>query len=336
MPGHFFETLRQAGESGLQELILRRQQEHVQLDFKQKSDASHPSLNDDDKRTLGEALSGFSNSAGGLLVWGMDARKQGGVDCANELKPISEIEAFQSNVTNLVGQFLMPRHEGIRTAIIFCKEQPGYGYLLLDVERSERRPHRSEAKGKRGYFKRVGDSFFEMEHYDIEDAFTRLHVPTLEFCYKFSRSSYSGSDAEGMIGGRLEFRLRNGSMKTAKFPYLFVKPLLDSTHLRNARTYQGYREEYDEGWRRVLGSADTVINPETSASIFAVNLDIDIPPRPRSYVIDGCLSHLFQFQVEYRFGCEDSRMNGGVLNLKGDEFVHLLGLPARNGGTIGG
>ncbi|MBN9438410.1 ATP-binding protein [Bosea sp. (in: a-proteobacteria)] len=326
-----FEQLRESGENGLQELIQRRQQEHVQLDFKQKTDASHPSLNDDDRRTLGEALSGFSNSAGGLLIWGVDARKKDGIDCANELKPIGGIEAFQSNVTTLVGQFLMPRHEGIRTAIVPCKERPGYGYLLLHVERSERRPHRSEAKGKRGYFKRVGDSFFEMEHYDIEDAFTRLHVPALEFRYKFSRSGYSGNDAEGMITGRLEFRLHNSSTKMTKFPHPFVRPMVACALLQGASTYRGYREEYDDGWRRVLGVADAVINPETSASVFATELIIDIPSRPRPYVVDGWPSHEFRFEIEYRFGYEDSRMNGGMLELTGDELVHLLKLPARRG-----
>lgn len=83
--------------------------------------------------------------------------------------------------------------------------------------------------------------------------------------------------------------------------------------------------------RRILGVADAVINPETSASVFATELIIDIPSRPRPYVVDGWPSHEFRFEIEYRFGYEDSRMNGGMLELTGDELVHLLKLPARRG-----
>ena len=73
----------------------------------------------------------------------------------------------------------MPRHDGIRMDIVEAAEPPGAGYLLMLIERSERRPHRAEL-GVGRYFKRSGDSTIRMEHYDIEDSFKRLVVPSLE------------------------------------------------------------------------------------------------------------------------------------------------------------
>lgn len=324
-----FEQLRNAGEQGLQDLIEQRQQEHVQLDFKQKKDASRPSLNDDDRRTLGEALSGFSNSAGGLLIWGVDARKQDGIDCATSLVPIQDIEAFQTNVTSLIGHYLIPRHEGIRTAVIQCEGQPGRGYLLLEVERSERRPHRSEVSGKRVYFKRVGDSFFEMEHYDIEDAFKRVHVPELAFRFKLVRNGGNDNDAHGGIAARLYLRLANTSRMTAKFPYLFVRDVGSHVGLANLIPYSGYRQEHDDKWIRAHGGADAVINPETSATIFSSDINVEIPPNPAPYLIAGRPAHQFELLFEYRFGCEDSRIQGSLFQLFGDDIVRLLGLPPR-------
>jgi predicted HTH transcriptional regulator len=182
---NLFDALIRDGEAGLVALVDERRQEDVQLDFKSKADPSRGSANDEDKRTLAEALSGFANSAGGLLIWGIDARKGADqVDCAQSLKPIAEIERFHSAIKGLVGQLIMPRLDGVRTAIIPSSASAGAGYVLLDVERSERRPHRSEAKGKKAYIKRIGDSFFEMEHYDLEDSFKRTQVPDLRFGYE--------------------------------------------------------------------------------------------------------------------------------------------------------
>ena len=132
--GELFDDLNRDGETGLAALVTARQQENVQLDFKSKADARHGSPNDDDKRTLAEALSGFANSAGGLLIWGVDARKgPDGVDCAQSLLPIAQIERFSSAITGLIGQLVMPRLEGVRTAIVPASVTPSLDtcYLML-------------------------------------------------------------------------------------------------------------------------------------------------------------------------------------------------------------
>jgi hypothetical protein len=264
MVSTLFDQLVREGEPALHALVQDRQQEHVQLDFKRKSDGSHGSPNDDDKRTLGEALSGFSNSAGGLLVWGVDARKGAdGIDCAQSLEPISDIQRFNASVTNLIGQLLMPRHEGVRTAVI--RSNPTSGYLLLDVDRSERRPHRSEAKGRKGYYKRIGDSFFEMEHYDIEDAFNRVHVPSLSFAWRIDRSITYGGSGEGGFDADITLQLRNNSARTARFPYLYIRRP-KGANLESSGGYISplqFRVRTEGEWTYFIGGADHVINPET-------------------------------------------------------------------------
>jgi len=62
-------------------------------------------LNREDRENLGVALSAFSNSRGGLIVWGVTARKDDdGVDCATALQPIANIDRFKADVTRLVSQ----------------------------------------------------------------------------------------------------------------------------------------------------------------------------------------------------------------------------------------
>lgn len=315
----FFERLVEEGEIGLQDLMDRRQQEHVELDFKRKSDPSHPNLNDDDRRTLGEALSGFSNSAGGTLIWGVDARKIDGVDCAAELMPISNIEAFRSNVQSLIGQYLMPRHEGVRTGIVNSVSDPSRGYLLVDVDRSERRPHRSEAKGKKGYFKRAGDSFFEMEHYDIEDAFKRIHVPELQFRYKLRVST----NGYGVTNGVLSLRLHNQSAKSARYPYLHLKEVGAGARLDRALPYNGYEIHQDWPWIRCNGGANAMVHPETSSAIIQIPIEVRTLSGRK---INDVEADQYRLQLEYRFGCEDSRLRGDIFKLSAGEIFTLLSI----------
>jgi predicted HTH transcriptional regulator len=173
-----FERLRQEGCSFIEELVKNRHPETVQLDFKLKENLTNGELNKKDREILGPALSALANSAGGLLIWGIEAKRGAdGVDAAQKKVPIPQLSRFRSDVIRAVAELLMPRHDGIDIETVEDPATAGAGYLAIWVERSARRPHRSEAAGDKRYYKRAGDSSFIMEHYDIEDAFNRI-APT--------------------------------------------------------------------------------------------------------------------------------------------------------------
>ena len=214
-----FEALIAEGEAGIDRLVTERTQENVTLDFKEARGAGTGTLANEDRKTFAKALSAFANSAGGLLVFGVEARKGADdVDCAQAAKPIANIERFKSEATTASGQLLQPRHDGIVVEAIPSQQTPGAGYLLVYVDRSERRPHRSEAAGQKQYFKRAGDSSFEMEHYDIEDAFRRS--VSAELVLELCRSNYTLSGDH--VFTDLIFELKNMSSLTARFPYLHL------------------------------------------------------------------------------------------------------------------
>lgn len=218
-----FDQLVSEGEAGIDRIISERMLETVQLDFKTKRNSTNGRFEDEDKKVYGKAISAFANSSGGLLIWGVDARKgPDGVDCAQAPGiPISDIEQFQVEAIRFSGDLLMPRHDGIVIASIPSARASGSGYLLVHVERSGRRPHRCEAKGDKHYYKRAGDSSFAMEHYDIEDAFKRFAVPTLKLGNRFSAGMLDG--AGRIMKGTLEIYLDNQSSVTAKMPYLQMR-----------------------------------------------------------------------------------------------------------------
>ena len=145
-----FETLSAAD---LQAFIARQQEENLHLDFKLVKDASFNSS--DDKKNLACALSGFANSSGGLIVWGVDARKNAdGIDCAMELKPIDHVAQLIGRLNSLTGEAVDPSVDQVRHRAIETKR--GCGFALSLVPESETGPHMAKL-GENRYYKRIGD-----------------------------------------------------------------------------------------------------------------------------------------------------------------------------------
>jgi predicted HTH transcriptional regulator len=64
-----------AGEGAIDQLIADRQSEELFLDFKRSSDnGAGARLSDADRGNLAKAISGFGNSEGGVIIWGVDCR----------------------------------------------------------------------------------------------------------------------------------------------------------------------------------------------------------------------------------------------------------------------
>ena len=79
--------------SEIERYIEESQEEHIALEFKT---VNHPIYNDgnknDDKKNFSKVLSGFANSNGGIVIWGIKAQKNlSGQDVAKEKKPIKEL-----------------------------------------------------------------------------------------------------------------------------------------------------------------------------------------------------------------------------------------------------
>ena len=72
-----FKRLSDGGETEIDRLIVDRQSEELFLDFKRSADDGRGNrLHDNDRTNLAKAISGFGNSEGGVIVWGVDCRNQ--------------------------------------------------------------------------------------------------------------------------------------------------------------------------------------------------------------------------------------------------------------------
>jgi Putative DNA-binding domain len=143
--------------------------EDLHLDFKRKSKAATPVPSDDDRRNYARSLSGFANSDGGVVVWGIGAPGSGtGV---RSLHPIRDPGRYAESLDSLVSRLVSPPVEGVQNLAILDEDGSGRGYVVSYVPKSEMAPHRAEAEGTKQYYKRYGDSFKATEHYELEYMF---------------------------------------------------------------------------------------------------------------------------------------------------------------------
>src|SRR5690348_3339481 len=93
-----YKQIRQGGVAALEEFIRTRKSEELFLDFKRSSDnGGGPRLSDNDRNNFAKAISGFGNSEGGVLVWGVDCSDdERGADVARFEVPLHDAPRFVS------------------------------------------------------------------------------------------------------------------------------------------------------------------------------------------------------------------------------------------------
>jgi hypothetical protein len=170
------ETFDQLNLEEVRDYLKRQQEEHLQLEFKSIKSASLASA--DDRKNLAKCISGFANSSGGVIIWGIDARKNAqGIDCAQAPAEISSLKLLGARLNEFTGQATSPIVDGVRHKTIETSSDVGFAATL--VPESISGPHMAKL-GEDRYYKRSGDSFYRMEHFDLEDMFGRRQKPAIE------------------------------------------------------------------------------------------------------------------------------------------------------------
>lgn len=143
----------------LQQLAEINATESEILDFKLATNQGLP-LEIEDKVNLSKSISGFANSGGGVLVWGVYCNENHAkADCVQELRPIAKLMGFRSSIIAASVQLVNPPVKGIDTELIF--DGLDRGYLLMLIPNSSELVQSITKKGK-GFYERVGTSFLEM------------------------------------------------------------------------------------------------------------------------------------------------------------------------------
>ena len=112
----------------------------------------------DMKKIWSKAISGYANSCDGIIVWGIDARKDKDIDYASGLSLVDDPEIFKSRLQELQRQSTDPPVRNIEYWDAFDPDNKDKGFVVCFIPESPFKPYRADAAG-RNYYIRAGDSF---------------------------------------------------------------------------------------------------------------------------------------------------------------------------------
>ncbi len=299
----------------LEEYINNNQEENLNLDFKtiNRSDLSHS----DDKKNFAKALSGFGNSSGGIIIWGIEAKKNADkIDCATSKKEIENLQLFLSKLNEFTGVAVAPIVDGVKHRGIPTTESKGFAITLIPESLSG--PHMAKFREDR-YYKRSGDSFYKMEHFDIEDMFGRRKKPLLDVYYKITPAGKTNTQ-RGSVW-TYEFLIiigiTNKGRGSAFAPYLSI----------NKKSIEPYKinQTINTDIKKLMNSVDTnqvcfgsmhdlVIHPNTCYDVTSIKGKFSEESRD-----------LKNIKIEYELTANNINMISDSKIILGQEIVDKIG-----------
>lgn len=311
------QQFRSEGVKLIRRVVKEAWPETLILDFKVASKNSGP-MQPDDRKNLAEALSGFANSEGGLIVWGIRADRPtpDDPDVAKELKPISKLDVFLSDLWSYTPQFVLPPVLNVDHIPIYQSKQQKKGFVVTVIPKTDGDPHMSMGKGDRCYYCRAGASFIKMEHYMVANHFRRKSSPKLELVYRFGEVERQGNKfkATVIVG------ICNVGTSIAIYPALKV---IDTGQIQpapyglNGTGQDGLpRRPLSSGTRDYVyaGGLDHVIYPQTSIDITKLVIWISPESKPRDDV-----------ELSYEI-YSDGFASSGTEIIPGEQLLKLCGL----------
>jgi hypothetical protein len=175
-----FDRLRHDGLAAVDSIVQEAEYESLFLELKLSANGGEgPRLHPKDRESLGRAVSGFGNSEGGVLLWGVatDARK--GADRAVRQDPFPDPRAFAARLDSVLSGVTLPAHPGVES-IAIPDTGVGPGYVATLVLPGLGGPYQVLGmEGGGSFLVRVGSSFAPAPYGVLAGLFGRRPRPSL-------------------------------------------------------------------------------------------------------------------------------------------------------------
>ena len=137
-----FQKLIYFGEDAIDDFIVNLQTEELFLDFKQavSTGKNGTTLHKDDRKNLAKGISGFGNSEGGVIVWGVECSRDCDIgDVAKAKVKVKNVHRFLSWLENAISGCTIPSHNRVRNHIISV-DKNGDGFVATYIPKSDLAP----------------------------------------------------------------------------------------------------------------------------------------------------------------------------------------------------
>lgn len=175
-----FQKLIYFGEEAIDEFIINRQSEELFIDFKQAASdgRNYNTLHRDDRRNLAKAISGFGNSEGGVVIWGVECSRDIDIgDVAKAKVKVKNVYRFLSWLENAISGCTIPSHNKVRNHIISVDEN-GDGYIATYIPKSDVSPLMTASNS--AIYIRSGSNNVPAPYAVISGMFGRYPQPNIE------------------------------------------------------------------------------------------------------------------------------------------------------------
>lgn len=156
-------------------LIRQREREGQFLEFKTTAQP----MNDFDKKNLSKSLSGFANSGGGVVIWGVRTKKSDGGDQARAPQADLDAVTLADEIQRRLANSVEPLVPGVLVQPLPRRLRGRIGFVKMLIRESDARPHRGLLADERHYYQRSGAEFHIISHAVLRDMFAAARTPSL-------------------------------------------------------------------------------------------------------------------------------------------------------------
>ncbi len=211
-----YENIKKEGLKAIDDYIVTRQPEELFLDFKRSGDnGAGRTLHQDDRKNYAKAISGFGNSEGGVIIWGVDCSVDcDGADVAKARFPIENVERFLSLLQGAVSNSTIPAHSRVENYGI-RQEGKQSGFVVSLIPKSMNAPH--QVINNLQYYMRSGSSFSPVPHSVLSGMFGRRPQPKVFLMFTNSPPTVE-MDVDGVktVLCKIGFLITNDGMGIAR------------------------------------------------------------------------------------------------------------------------
>jgi schlafen family protein len=172
------------------------------------------------KEAWSKSLSGFANTSGGVLIWGIKATRLPGkkVDCACDTCLVDDPGELKTQLNALSRQATDPPVPGVLIET-YSEPETSKGFVICMIPQSEFCPHRAEYVENKPYYLRVNDNFMVMPAAVLRSMFYPRPKPYLRV-YISVRSRRN--DLGTPVSWDWLMRIENSGTATARDLVIFV------------------------------------------------------------------------------------------------------------------
>ncbi|MFI3242009.1 MAG: ATP-binding protein [Alphaproteobacteria bacterium] len=176
-----FDKIIYFGEDAIDEFIINFKTEELFLDFKlvaSQFNKSNLYMHKDDRKNLAKAISGFGNSEGGVIIWGVECSRDVEIgDVAKAKVKVKNVYRYLSWIENAISGCTIPSHNKVRNHV-FGVDENGDGFLATFIPKSDLAPLMTSTGNK--IYIRSGSNNVPAPYSVIAGMFGRAPQPNIE------------------------------------------------------------------------------------------------------------------------------------------------------------